>query len=317
MWLAPANSCSENIRVHAVIVAELELSDVQRHIFLADLVERADDTALEDRPEAFNRVGVNCTYNVLAKVVLDALARILSQAIVNLISVGCEQANFLGNHFAHECLGVLFGDMIEHAGDDIALALNGTDDRSFIGPTAKMSSLVPMFVLILATDECFVHFDDTAELLFRLDHGRADFVTHGMCGVIRAETQLPLDLECTYPLLAGRHEMNDLEPLAQRLVGVLKDRPGDDTETIAVRVALLALPVPLASMQVIDRWIAATRAVDALRPAAGLQIGFWCIVVTDWEHILKLSLGHLVDRLRMFFHGGYPSNPSMGGYCHV
>jgi len=35
-----------------IVVAELELRDVERHVFLADLVERADHTALEDRPEA-------------------------------------------------------------------------------------------------------------------------------------------------------------------------------------------------------------------------------------------------------------------------
>jgi hypothetical protein len=135
--------------------------------------------------------------------------------------------------------------------------------------------------------------------------------------MIRAEPQLPLDLKGADSLFAGRHEVDDLEPLPQWLVGVLKDRPRDDRETITVRIALLALPVPLAGMQVIDGGIAATRAVNAVGPAAGLLIGFGRVVVTEWEHILKLGLGHLVDRLRMLFHGGYPSEPSMEGYCHA
>jgi hypothetical protein len=29
-----------------------------------------------------------------------------------------------------------------------------------------------------------------------------------------------------------------------------------------------------------------------------------------------LGFGHLVDRLRTFCHGGYPSVPTMEGYCH-
>jgi hypothetical protein len=45
MLLAPANSRSENIRVEAVIIPELELRNVQRHVLLVDLVERADNAA--------------------------------------------------------------------------------------------------------------------------------------------------------------------------------------------------------------------------------------------------------------------------------
>jgi hypothetical protein len=39
-------------------IAELEFRNVERHIFGAHLVEASDDAALEDRPEAFNRVRV-------------------------------------------------------------------------------------------------------------------------------------------------------------------------------------------------------------------------------------------------------------------
>ena len=52
-----------------------------------------------------------------------------------------------------------------------------------------------------------------------------------------------LNLEGANALLAGEHQMNDPEPVPQRLVRVLEDRPGDDGEAIAVRRAFLALPV--------------------------------------------------------------------------
>jgi hypothetical protein len=51
--LASLDCRSENVAVEAVIVPELKLRDVQRHVFGADFVERADDTAFEDAPEAF------------------------------------------------------------------------------------------------------------------------------------------------------------------------------------------------------------------------------------------------------------------------
>lgn len=46
-----SNSGPENVRVRAVVVAELKLRDIQREIFAADLVVAAHDPALKDRPE--------------------------------------------------------------------------------------------------------------------------------------------------------------------------------------------------------------------------------------------------------------------------
>jgi hypothetical protein len=55
-----ARNCRpENISILAIVVAELKLGDVQRHIFGADLVERADRAAFEDRPETLNRIRVD------------------------------------------------------------------------------------------------------------------------------------------------------------------------------------------------------------------------------------------------------------------
>ena len=57
MPLASLNRCSENIFIKPIIIAELKFRDVQREIFLADFVERADHTALNQRPEAFDCIG--------------------------------------------------------------------------------------------------------------------------------------------------------------------------------------------------------------------------------------------------------------------
>lgn len=73
--LTPFNCRSENVRVEAVIIAELKFSDIERHIFGADLVERADDPALEDAPKAFNRIRVNRANDVLLALVLYGAAR--------------------------------------------------------------------------------------------------------------------------------------------------------------------------------------------------------------------------------------------------
>ena len=67
MTLTPADRFAENVSVVAVVVAELELRDIQRQVLGADFVERANDAALEDRPEAFNRVGVDRADDVFVR----------------------------------------------------------------------------------------------------------------------------------------------------------------------------------------------------------------------------------------------------------
>ena len=59
MNLRIPNRRSKNIAVEAIVISELKLRDVQRQIFAADLVITAHDAALEDAPEAFNRIGVD------------------------------------------------------------------------------------------------------------------------------------------------------------------------------------------------------------------------------------------------------------------
>ena len=60
------NRRSENILVLSVVIPELELCNVERQIFLADLVEGADDAALDQRPEAFDGLSVDRADDVLA-----------------------------------------------------------------------------------------------------------------------------------------------------------------------------------------------------------------------------------------------------------
>jgi hypothetical protein len=72
--LATFNGRAENVRVCPVIVAELERRDIQRHVLGADLVEATDNTALEDQPEAFNRIRVDRADNVLRGVALAGVA---------------------------------------------------------------------------------------------------------------------------------------------------------------------------------------------------------------------------------------------------
>lgn len=69
---APASQCAsascyrfpEDISVLAVVVAELEFSEVQGQVVLADVVIGADDSALEQRPEGIEVLGMHFTAHV-------------------------------------------------------------------------------------------------------------------------------------------------------------------------------------------------------------------------------------------------------------
>jgi hypothetical protein len=204
-------------------------------------------------------------------------------------------------------------DLFQNATNDVAFALYGTNDRRFGVVVALF--LIPMTVDVFSADPRFVYLDNAAKLLLRLDHCCADFVTHQMRGVVRAEPELPLNLERADTLLAGCHEVHDLEPVAQRLVRVFKNRACEDRKAIAgiaARSALRALPVPFTGVQIIDSGIAAAGTDDALRPTAGPQVSLGRIVLTEWEYCLKFPLRHLVNWLRTFCHGSYPRTSTVG-----
>jgi hypothetical protein len=69
------NRGPENIIVKPTIIPELELRNVKWHVFPANLVERADDAALENRPEAFNRLGMNGTDDELMLGMVNSCVR--------------------------------------------------------------------------------------------------------------------------------------------------------------------------------------------------------------------------------------------------
>src|SRR5260370_26099290 len=76
--LASRTCCSENVCIFPLVVVELKLRNARRHVFLADLVEGSDHAALQDRPEAFDGVGVSRANNVFMRGVVDNGVREIS-----------------------------------------------------------------------------------------------------------------------------------------------------------------------------------------------------------------------------------------------
>src|ERR1700730_17121083 len=263
----------KDIRVLAVIISELEFCNIERHIFAAHFVERADNAALEDRPEAFDSLRVDCPYDVLAPGMVNSSVReIFVEALVSGPLIGAKQADFVRNGFSHKCIKRCSLDVSDHAGDNVPLAANSANNGSFAGTDAARSAtpaaFIPMPIFGQAADESFIDFDNAAELVNIFHERHADLVTHGPRRFIRAEAHIAFNLQRAHAFLANEHKMDDAIPVAQRLVRVLKNRSCDNGEPIAVSRACPALPMEgLVGRSIIEVWIATTRAMDAIRPA--------------------------------------------------
>jgi hypothetical protein len=94
------NRRSENVVVEAIIVPELKLRNVKWHVFPANLVERTDDTAFENRPETLNRLGVNSAYNILVFGMVNGRVReFFAEMVITDPLIGAEQANLFRHGF--------------------------------------------------------------------------------------------------------------------------------------------------------------------------------------------------------------------------
>ena len=86
-----------------IVVPELKLSNVQRQIFFADLVEASHDPTLSERPEAFDGLSVDRADDILATRMVHGVERIfVSEFAIAGPLVGAKQADFVRDGFANE-----------------------------------------------------------------------------------------------------------------------------------------------------------------------------------------------------------------------
>jgi hypothetical protein len=307
---------SEDIRVLPIIIAELELGDIERHVFPAHFVERSDDAAFEYRPEAFDGLSVNCTDNILASGMVNSRVReIFVEDVVRSQLIGAKQADLVGNGLSDKCIKGCRLDVSDHASYDIALAADSADDWSFARTNASGSSaaatFIPMPILSQTANERFIDFHNAAELINVLHESSSDLVAHEPSGPVGTEAHIAIDLQSAHAFLARKHEMDHAEPLPQRLICILENRSGDMRETVVSggRRAFVAQPIPLHCAVLLDLHVATTRASYALRPAPTGEIGATSIFVR--ERFFPLGDGHLVNRLWLFG-AGHIGSPSQG-----
>jgi hypothetical protein len=285
--------CPEHIGIIAMVMTELELREVERKVLFADVVVGANDSALEQRPEAFDRVGVDRATNILAFAVAYGLMLepIFQEAITGVFVSG-NQFNLVAHSLPDEAIQRCRVSALDYLADDVSLAANGSDDADLIAhfPATDMRTLLPMAVLVLAANEGFVHLDDAHQLReLRILHRGAQAMAHIPSGRI-GRSNLSLNLLGTDALLGIKHLPEHFKPDFERILRVLKN--GSDVKREAISVAapafsIRALPLPR-QRNVVNRFgLAATRTQHSpVWPAPKEQILFASIIRRKIRHQL-------------------------------
>jgi hypothetical protein len=298
MILARANRSTEDVIIVPVVITELKFSDVQREIFGGHFVEGSDHAALHQRPETFDGLCVNRAHDVLAASVIDGAVKemVAGEVAVCGVFVGADHGD-LGRHgFVDEALKRRVRSVLNDAGHDVTLTLySAHNDLLFSSAIAGPVALGAVLVLPFAADEGLIDLHDPHELVETLiRQPGAHPVAHVMGGTIRAEAHDALDLESGDAFLARHHHVNDAEPLAEGLIGILEDGSGDVRETIAlIGRASVALPLEAHGRngEYLDR--SAARAMNTIGPTMRDKIDRASVFVR--KHLLKLGDCHLMN----------------------
>lgn len=236
----------------------------------ADSMPSPYNAPLEKRKSGFDGVGVGVAVNVMSPLVPDSLvfcgdSHALGDAAIHVKIIREKHLEILTQIFANE----LLNDSAPHVPGmkeaQIAIALADADN-GFLLRTA--SAIVNPFAFSPYVG--FIHFDLPAEFgALHLNHCRANAVTEIPRGLIPADFQDALNLECGDAFLRFAHDECGDEPLGQREVRIVENRSGGDGElSVARRAAQHRFPVHHAG----DIFAIALRAGGAFWPTQPFEV---------------------------------------------
>jgi hypothetical protein len=294
---------AENIFILPVVIPEFKLRDVQREIFLADFMKGSHDSALDEGPKAVNSGSVNVSADIFTGAMVHRLmvVSIIAETIISAPFVRSNKANLSRNNFTNEALQGLHISTINHAGDYFTTALYSADDSSFASGSTATAALVFVLIFQLAADISFIYFYNAGKLAeLQISQSSAQAMAHIPGRPIGTRSNHALNLQRGNSLLAGEHQVQDLEPNGKRVIGVLENSPNQQGKAVSLGIALVALPMPLFRFQNVDILVFATGANNLIRPAALHQVV--AAIVIGLKKALKFGEGHLPDGFFALFH---------------
>jgi hypothetical protein len=135
-----------------------------------------------------------------------------------------------------------------------------------------------------AADPGIVDLDLTPKRFARdIDHRSSELVKHHPGGFVAPKPKLALEKQCRNTPLVGGHEVGCPEPMGQRGLGIVKDRPRGQRDLVATGCTLPAS----SSHQRVAASVGTSRTLVTLGPAARGQVPLAGLLVDELE--LKLA----------------------------
>lgn len=128
----------KQVRVLLFVVFPGSLRNEQGHIFLAVVVVASVPSPLNQRPEAFNRVGVYVTYCVLVRVGDDFMGYQVVNDIVSPVLVCNQERTPQADILFQELHNAFPAQVGSHLGNHASPSFNRPNDGGFLRPTSGL-----------------------------------------------------------------------------------------------------------------------------------------------------------------------------------
>jgi hypothetical protein len=288
-----------------VVVAEIKLSHVAVKVTLAAMLIDAGHAALEDGEVAFNRVRVDIAPGIFLFAVFDGvMSREFSAKGPIQAALIRQQATFPADIGEHDRRDIGHGGTLDMERAHHAAALDQAQNSPLVA-VARLG-LLPAF---LGADIGLIRLYGLAGAAhwFNPDgfHRLADAMGEEPCG-FHAAAECALELAGADPLLAAAHQVDSLQPDAERDMAALEHSAHADRERLPARIALVKPGPGGLALQFPDaRCFAAMVADRAVGPQLALDIGERGFLVVEmrlgyrgFHHTCTPSLRWAKDRCR-------------------
>jgi hypothetical protein len=242
----------EHIGLFPVIMPERELGEVERQIFLRNVVKASYDATLQQGPKRIDVLSMNDPAHVLALTMLYGFVFVrIAQIAIAVCLVRSDEINLVAYRLAYEAIKCRRVGGIDHFADNVAFARYGGNYRNLAGSafSIRADAFTAVLVLFLTTYERLIDLDNTHQFLeLFIIHRSADARAHVpdrlVAGLVVEHGAL--DLKGAHTLLRVQHQEADRKPSLERVLGVFKHSAGNQREPITLLSALVTLPVPSA-----------------------------------------------------------------------
>jgi hypothetical protein len=291
-----------NAKGNAGILAEIKLSQIAVKVLCVDVLIDANQTALQDRKETFERVGVY------------VIPYPFELGMVHSVMAGNRGELVAGSGIGHEAafvVHVLANDadsrlMVEEGRADIAATFHKAHDNRVVGLAAEASRPLG---LAGSRQFGFISLNDLASAAKRANraigsHGKANAMAKMPSG-FHAAAKDALKLAGRYAFLGRTKQVDGLKPQVQGQMAILKDRAHANRKRLAADVALAKASAGRLASQASNLGcisIAAMGARRSIRPKLGFDVfegGFLVVKPISGKNRFGHGLSPMAKNLHM------------------